>query len=730
MPSVSRDPAESAEMYIAKVENRIRDGVDADGCLLVDHCVACKFDPNLRRKESLRCRKKHDGPNWYTSVFPANGRCLVKYCVDKTQHLAWIKSRDEDTGLYTVQDATPSYAFHERVTLECHFSQGKGTFLVHCGSRLDEEGFRRVEEVTGFSLLPKVVHPAAAAGPPPPHAGASAVPASTKRSRDEVMGIISPVATLYPNSAGVLHRNKHGVQSLLSNSALHLNLRPFRRHQTQTKACANQNDTSANDQKADVVVVGKGMIGTAAAKYLTQQNPEKKVICIGPDEPGTAAWKTREIFGMHYDEGRITRKTDPDATWAYLAQQSINRYRSIEAQSGVEFYSEVGHVVVGLAGEEYISNVKANALRHQVAHELLPDTSSLSNKFPYLRFPKGCEGVFEPEDSGHISPRALVHAQCKLAGAAGCTFVHKAVVAIQQVEEAEDDRRYVVVLDDGGRVLAHRVLVAAGSYFNSYPLLPAGPGGANVELDLQLAKSQVVRLQLGAKDVERLEGMPSVIFKGEHYACYMLPPIKYPDGHWYIKLGGFRDGLNLSYTERELPGHTDMVRWYHDHGDAEWAKAMESMLHDLVPGLVPMKVVSDSCVTVQTPTGQLYVGQVAKGLGVVAGCNGFAAKSSDEIGNLAGRMVMIDDFEKEETWSVPSRMFGSRRNAPSKQWEGGSRRPSNQESAKLARFLMLAEGPSSASGAGPLAPSQQSSPYEDLPSSLSCEPPGWALPEL
>ncbi len=71
-----------------------------------------------------------------------------------------IKSRDQDTGLYTVQDAAPPHAIHERVTLEYHFAKGK-SFLVHCGSRLDQKGFSRIERLTGHSLLPTKVHPAA-----------------------------------------------------------------------------------------------------------------------------------------------------------------------------------------------------------------------------------------------------------------------------------------------------------------------------------------------------------------------------------------------------------------------------------------------------------------------------------------------------------------------------------------------------------------------------------------
>jgi len=43
----------------------------------------------------------------------------------------------------------------------------------------------------------------------------------------------------------------------------------------------------------------------------------------------------RDIYGCHYDEGRITRCTDTDPVWALLAQQSINRYKTLEANTGI-----------------------------------------------------------------------------------------------------------------------------------------------------------------------------------------------------------------------------------------------------------------------------------------------------------------------------------------------------------------------------------------------------------
>lgn len=98
------------------------------------------------------------------------------------------------------------------------------------------------------------------------------------------------------------------------------------------------------------------MIGSAAAKYCGLLNNGRDTILIGPEEPEKEVWNnfvsfckknltyanesflqdysSHDVFGAHYDQGRITRHLDADALWCHLAAESIKRYRLIESQSG------------------------------------------------------------------------------------------------------------------------------------------------------------------------------------------------------------------------------------------------------------------------------------------------------------------------------------------------------------------------------------------------------------
>jgi len=66
----------------------------------------------------------------------------------------------------------------------------------------------------------------------------------------------------------------------------------------------------------DYVVIGKGMMGTAVARYLIQSSDS--VALIGPNEPIDFATHDG-VFSSYYDSGRITRRLDGSIVWARLA---------------------------------------------------------------------------------------------------------------------------------------------------------------------------------------------------------------------------------------------------------------------------------------------------------------------------------------------------------------------------------------------------------------------------
>ncbi|MGY0036318.1 hypothetical protein [Pedobacter sp. NJ-S-72] len=88
----------------------------------------------------------------------------------------------------------------------------------------------------------------------------------------------------------------------------------------------------------DIIVIGKGLVGSAAAKYLSLTN--KKIAIIGPDEP--LNYNKSIVFASHYDQARVQRLIGKDKVWTNLNLESVKQYRSIQEQSGINFQDTVG----------------------------------------------------------------------------------------------------------------------------------------------------------------------------------------------------------------------------------------------------------------------------------------------------------------------------------------------------------------------------------------------------
>ncbi|MCD2173095.1 NAD(P)/FAD-dependent oxidoreductase [Rhizobium sp. C4] len=371
-------------------------------------------------------------------------------------------------------------------------------------------------------------------------------------------------------------------------------------------------------------VIGCGLMGAAAARHLA--NMSEGVALIGPSEPADKAHH-QGVFASHYDEGRITRTIDPDPVWAQLARNSISRYRDIEAATGIAFYREVGSLLTGAGTEEgrhYVERTENAARVADVAADRLSQVE-MQSRFPWFSFPAGTEGIFEASGAGHISPRRLVMAQAQLAERAGATRIDAAVSSIR-----EAGGHVVITLADGEVVEAERVLCAAGGFSIQDGLLPR-------PLDLKVYGRTVTFFEVSEADAAAMSAMPSMIHKAVEARgdIYMLPPIRYPDGKFYLKIGGDPDEMQLQPEQ--------LGEWFRSDGRPHAREHLVARMKALVPGLNVLSVSSASCVTSYTSTGYPAIGWVVPGrIAVVTGGCGAAAKSSDEIGRLGAELVFED----------------------------------------------------------------------------------------
>ena len=370
----------------------------------------------------------------------------------------------------------------------------------------------------------------------------------------------------------------------------------------------------------DFVVVGRGMMGAAAARHLSRTGAS--VALVGRGEP--ADWKTHDgVFSSHYDSGRITRTIDGDPDWALLARRSIARYREIEAESGIAFYGETGCLISGPAGSDFVHSVEEVAARYALDAPTL-DRAALRARFPWFSLPETSAGVFEAKGAGYVDPRRLVAAQVACFEKAGGVSILDDVVS---ATDAGD--RASVALKSGDTVTGGRVLVATGGFSRAPGLLPKVPA-------LVVKGRTVVLAQLKPEQVEAYRGMPSWIDESadpaDHF--YFLPPIVYPDGNTYLKIGGDPNEFEIE-EEQAIRG------WFRGEGRPEAIVHLKRLLARSLPDLDPVRLISLPCVTCYTVHGYPYAGFVdGERVALLTGGNGAAAKSSDEIGRIGADLVI------------------------------------------------------------------------------------------
>jgi sarcosine oxidase len=370
------------------------------------------------------------------------------------------------------------------------------------------------------------------------------------------------------------------------------------------------------------IVVGRGMMGAAAARHLAETVDD--VALIGPGEP--ADIKSHQgVFASHYDEARITRTIDGDADWALLANRSIARYADIAARSGVEFYAPVGCLMVGPqrgGDNSFVDDVRKAAARLGVSTELL-DGQSLENRFPYFTFEPGCEGVFERNNAGYVNPRALVKAQTILAEKAGVTLIDDIVVSTR-----EEGGRASVQTASGAVYTADRVLVAAGGFSIMKDLLPQ-------PVALNVYARTVAFFEIDEGDLAQYADMPSLIYEPRQPTkhIYLLPPVRYPDGKFYLKIGGDPD-------DKRLGSDPEIREWFRSGGRESVRDHLSDIVGTLVPSIDLSRVSMAACVVSKTGSSYPAIGFTASPrIAVLTGGNGTAAKSSDEIGRLGAGLL-------------------------------------------------------------------------------------------
>ena len=218
----------------------------------------------------------------------------------------------------------------------------------------------------------------------------------------------------------------------------------------------------------------------------------------------------------------------------------------------------------------------------------------------------------------------------------GCEVLDDIVNKVEEVHEGGTAVMKVCTEKDKD-ITSKRVLLCTGAFTAFRQLIPQG-----LIPNIDLVRQAVIFAELGQGDLKKMKNAPAGVFSlgtrttntKDKVGCYFLPPIKYPDGKVYLKLGHSAQFEKILHTEQEVHD------WYSKPVPPEVQEGLKEILHTVFPDIKPLSYHCDACVTCTTPTRLPYIDMVRPKLGVLLGGNGYGAKASDQLGKLGADMIL------------------------------------------------------------------------------------------
>jgi sarcosine oxidase len=161
----------------------------------------------------------------------------------------------------------------------------------------------------------------------------------------------------------------------------------------------------------DVIVVGGGVMGTSAARWLAQRGRE--TLLLERFEIGNA-------LGSSAGQTRIFRLAHPDPEDVRMARVALELWRELEDEAQETLLHPTGGLFAGPIAREWALALEAAGERSE-----LIAAGEVAERWPAIAFGPGTDVLWQAEGGVLMAERA-VRAQARLAVAAGATVLEGA----------------------------------------------------------------------------------------------------------------------------------------------------------------------------------------------------------------------------------------------------------------------------------------------------------------
>lgn len=297
-------------------------------------------------------------------------------------------------------------------------------------------------------------------------------------------------------------------------------------------------------ERADVVIVGGGVIGSSIALHVRERLPAATVAVVERDPTYARASSRLATGGIRQQYGSPLN--------VMLARQSVAFYKTFDERLRAgghpvrAWFRQRGYLFLADAESADVLDRRIDTLHRCGARVERWSAAQVRAHVPGLQCDDIVLGAFGPED-GYLDPREVLRGMRLLAEDAGARFIHGAVTGVERAGGRVGG--VILTAADGREVrIATRTLVnAAGAYAAAVGDL------AGVTLPVRPVRQHLFRLALDAPLPSRIP----MIFDPDGTHWRLDDPIV-PDGNERLVIGRSLDsepaGENFECDERRLHG--------------------------------------------------------------------------------------------------------------------------------------------------------------------------------
>lgn len=211
----------------------------------------------------------------------------------------------------------------------------------------------------------------------------------------------------------------------------------------------------------DVIVVGLGGMGSAAAAHLSER---------GQQVLGLEQFQPAHPHGSSHGHSRVIRLAYFEhPSYVPLLRRAYELWSRLERDTGRSILTLTGGLMIGAPDSDVVAGSLRSAREHGLAHELL-DAREIRRRFPPFAPPPGVVALYE-DRAGVLRPEEAIRAHLDRARAHGAELTFDEAVVDWHARPSGG----VEVRTTRGRYAAGRLVLAPGPWAPNLFRLPALP---------------------------------------------------------------------------------------------------------------------------------------------------------------------------------------------------------------------------------------------------------------